>query len=93
MKRVVWIILMITVLIVLLSACSRKDTREPLLYNGRMRYAGTTLDRGISSGYIWIDTEPGVCYIESNTGVFTVLVDRDGKPFIANGWRDWGGEE
>ena len=63
--------------------------KEPLMYQGRMKYAGISVDRGFRSGYIWIDTETGVCYMESFNGVFTVMVDREGKPFIANGWRDW----
>ena len=63
--------------------------KEPLQYSGRMKYAGKSIDHGIQGGYLWIDTETGVCDLESNTGVFTVMVDREGKPFIANGWRDW----
>lgn len=88
MRRMVWIALAVMVMI---AGCGRQE--DPLLYAGRMKYAGRTIDHGIASGYIWIDTDTGVCYLESNTGVFTVMVDRDGKPYIANGWRDYGGEE
>ena len=41
---------------------------------------------------IFIDTETGVCYLDTDTGV-TVMLDHNGKPYIANGWRDWGGDD
>ena len=66
--------------------------KEPLQYKDRMQYAGCTIKDGIETAYIWIDSETGVCYLQSRTGI-TVMVDREGKPFIANGWRDWGGDD
>ena len=39
------------------------------------------------------DRETGVQYLYNiHSGIFTVLVDHDGKPYIANGWRDSDGE-
>lgn len=54
--------------------------RAPKQYDNRMKYAG---------GHVWIDTETGVCYLEGRTAV-TVMVEQDGTPYIANGWRDYG---
>lgn len=37
------------------------------------------------------DRDTGVQYLmNTHTGDFTVLVDKDGKPYLANGWRDVG---
>lgn len=36
------------------------------------------------------DRDTGVQYLmNTNTGTCTVLVDKDGKPYLANGWRDY----
>ena len=36
------------------------------------------------------DRDTGVQYLmNTHTGNFTVLVDKDGKPYLANGWRDY----
>lgn len=36
------------------------------------------------------DRDTGVQYLmNTHTGDFTVLVDKDGKPYLANGWRDY----
>lgn len=36
------------------------------------------------------DRDTGVQYLmNTRTGGFTVLIDKDGKPIIANGWRDF----
>ena len=36
------------------------------------------------------DRDTGVQYLmNTHTGNFTVLVDKDGKPIVANGWRDY----
>ena len=39
--------------------------------------------------YRIVDTETGVQYISVPNGGTCVIVDRDGKPLIANGWRDY----
>ena len=51
--------------------------------------------RMIESGAGWavyVDTETGVEYY-SSAFKLVVLVDHNGKPYIANGWRDWGGDD
>lgn len=75
--------------VLILTGCGKEQAKEedmaPLPYEERMQYAGD---------YIWIDTETGICYWQMNPkGDATILIDREGKPFIANGWRDFGGEE
>ena len=55
--------------------------RAPKQYEHRMKYAG---------GDVWIDTETGVCYWTTYKGGTCVMVNQDGTPFIANGWRDNG---
>lgn len=42
---------------------------------------------------IYVDTDTGVCYLWAYHGGFTVMVDHTGKPYIANGWRDWGADD
>lgn len=68
-------------LALLVTGCGHRAPRQ---YDGRMKYAGTS---GVTS--IYIDTETGVCYLGAN-GHYTVMVNQDGTPFIANGWRDNG---
>lgn len=73
---VIWAVLMIALLV----GCGAVN-REPREYEGRMKAAGNG---------IWIDTETGVCYFGTNRGGYTVIVNQDGTPYIANGWRDYG---
>ena len=65
-------------MIALLVGCGSVN-REPREYASRMKYAGDG---------IWIDTETGVCYLKLGYGQ-CLLVNQDGTPYIANGWRDY----
>ena len=38
---------------------------------------------------IYVDTDTGVCYLRGTSGGYCVMVDHNGNPYIANGWRDW----
>ena len=39
------------------------------------------------------DRDTGVQYLmNTHSGTFTVLIDKDGKPYLANGWRDYDGK-
>ena len=40
--------------------------------------------------YRIVDTDTGVQYLSVPNGGTCVIVDRDGKPLIATGWRDYG---
>ena len=79
MKKVIVALLLA---VMMLCGCTRSDA-DPLPYMNRMKYAGDD---------IYIDTETGVCYWKNGQHVI-ILVDRHGDPYIANGWRDWGGDE
>ena len=70
------IIVLLTAL--MLTGCG---SRPPKQYENRMKYAG---------GNVWIDTETGVCYLKVSYSGVCVMVNQDGTPFIANGWRDNG---
>lgn len=74
-RKVIALILVATVL--LFVGCG---DRAPKQYDDRMKWEG---------GYVWTDTETGVCYLGA-MGHYTVMVNADGTPFIANGWRDEG---
>ena len=81
MKKVI-VTLLLAVMV--LTGCQRESgSSDPLPYMNRMKYAGDD---------IYIDTETGVCYWKTGSFV-TMLVDHNGDPYIANGWRDWGGDE
>lgn len=71
-----------------MTGCGATAPRSPKQYEGRMKYAGTSR-HGANWIRIWIDTETGICYAESAYGGITILVNHDGTPFVANGWRDY----
>ena len=97
-NTIVLIFTMLSLIIfaVWVSGCGKGVTKPPMMYEGRMRLVGKS-GRSYKSGdahrvdntYIWVDTETGVCYLETGTGGICVLVDHNGKPFVANGWRDY----
>ena len=58
--------------------------RAPKQYDNRIKYAG-----GDSVHQVLIDTETGICYLKTTYGGVCVMVNQDGTPFIANGWRDY----
>lgn len=39
--------------------------------------------------HIYTDLETGVQYLRVESGGVCVMVDKDGKPYLANGWRDY----
>lgn len=75
----------IAFLMVALILCGCGD-RAPRLYDNRMKIASNG-----TFHTILIDTETGVCYLTSYKGGTCVMVNQDGTPFIANGWRDYEG--
>ena len=40
--------------------------------------------------HIIMDTETGICYMVNEAGGITPLLNQDGTPYVANGWRDDG---
>lgn len=78
MKRIIAALL----LALLLAGCGTPEDH-------RMR----TLERTAEYS-ILVDTDTGVCYIRNaGAGGYCVMVDHNGNPYIANGWRDWGGDD
>ena len=66
-------------------SCGKKTAAadQPKQYEDRFVHAG-------NSGYLhtYIDTETGICYAVTGKGAICVMLDHDGKPYVANGWRD-----
>lgn len=77
-RKVIALILVAAVL--LFVGCG---DRAPKQYEGRMKYAG-----GNAVYEVLIDTETGICYLKTTFGGVCVMVNQDGTPFVANGWRD-----
>lgn len=72
---VLWAVLMIAPLV----GCGAADDTRP----ERMRIERYDEYR------IYTDRDSGVQYLSRGESL-VVIVDRDGKPLIANGWRDYG---
>lgn len=75
-------VIALIIVALMLTGCGNRAPRQ---YDGRMKTAG--------KGFDWevlIDTETGVCYLTTYKGGTCVMVNQDGAPFIANGWRDNG---
>lgn len=69
-------VLIVILMALLLTGCQKPD-------EGRIR----VIREGEHE--IYIDTETGVCYLHTSYGGLCVMVDRNGNPYIANGWRDY----
>lgn len=71
---------------VVLSACGR--TRPDAFDNpNRFRIEAGGNSVGVA---LVTDRDTGVQYLmNTHTGAFTVLIDKDGKPYLANGWRNY----
>ena len=92
------VVLVLIIMVVWLSGCGNAKAatvNNPRQYDDRMKLIGRSWsgakETAINDIYIWVDTETGVCYIAKYEGGITVMVDHDGKPFVANGWRDYEG--
>ncbi len=71
---------------ILLAGCGR--TRPDAFDNpNRFRVEAGGNNVGVA---LVTDRDTGVQYLmNTHTGAFTVLIDKDGKPYLANGWRDY----
>lgn len=75
-------VVLLCIVIVLCGAVFESEevsARSPQLYVNRMKYVGSS---------IYVDTETGICYLHGS-GAYTLMLDHDGMPFVANGWRDY----
>ena len=71
---------------IMLSACGRA---RPDAFDNPTRFR---IEAGGSSIGVALvtDRDTGVQYLmNTHSGTFTVLIDKDGKPYLANGWRDY----
>lgn len=86
MKRT---ILLLTLAALILSGCGRTIKGADAFDNPtrfRIESGGSSIGVALVT-----DRDTGVQYLmNTHTGTFTVLVDKDGKPWLANGWRDYG---
>lgn len=79
MKRIIATIL----LALMLAGCGKRET--PYFYEeSSCRF---TVIESQADYKIVVDTQTGVEYL-MRYGNTTVLVDQNGQPYIANGWRD-----
>ena len=84
-------ILFLLIVAMYISSCGKEE--QPMQYKDRMKFAGWSYPESPSKQVgVWIDTETGVCYCGAN-GKLTMMVDHDGKPFVANGWRDFSSDD
>ena len=99
MAKVIWTILKGAVYLTVIAAsmaliiyaccsCGKKTTAaaadQPKQYDGRWKNAGNDYFL-----HTYIDTETGICYAVTTKGGICVMLDHDGKPYVANGWRDY----
>ena len=73
----------VAILIALACLLMGCGDRAPKQYDDRMKYAGKGFDYAVL-----IDRETGVCYLKTSYGGLAVMVNQDGTPYVANGWRD-----
>ena len=87
MKRV---IILTAIMVAVLTACGspRLFEKADAIENPnrfRIESGGTAIGVALVT-----DRETGVQYLmNTNTGTITVLVDKEGNPYLANGWRDY----
>lgn len=88
------IVFLALIMFVLLNAtgCGKSDDTEGVYGNYFTEESSPrfTVIESRPSYNIGVDTQTGVEYLFTSKGNVTVLVDQEGKPYIANGWRDYG---
>lgn len=84
------ILMALIVAVMLLSGCAKVENAEPT------NVSRFKLLESSGSWYVVVDRDTGVMYAVSggiyNQGIFTVLVDADGKPLIWEGTTEKTGE-
>ena len=94
MKKKIDIVTIVTILLGILLAvlvifCVRGCSRQNDALNNSERFILESGGNNIGLALV-TDKETGVQYLYNvHSGVFTVLLDHDGKPYIKNGWRDY----
>lgn len=72
--------------VLLFVGCGSTD-ESPFFHEGSSKRFNTIESQ--LSYKVWVDTQTGVEYLMTEYGNVTVLVDKDGNPLLANGWRDY----
>lgn len=80
------IIIVVLLILLFLSGCG-STYESPFFYEGSSGRFNVIESQ--PSYTIAVDTQTGVEYLMTKYGKVTVLVDKDGKPLLANGWRDY----
>lgn len=81
------IIILAALLAVILSGCGSTLKADAFDNPNRFRVEAGGNNVGVA---LVTDRDTGVQYLmNTHTGAFTVLIDKDGKPYLANGWRDY----
>ena len=81
-------IILAMLLAVILSGCGSTLKQADAFDNpNRFRVEAGGNNVGVA---LVTDRDTGVQYLmNTHTGSFVVLIDKDGKPYLANGWRDY----
>ena len=70
---------------ILLAGCGRT---KPDAFDNPTRFRIEAGGNSVGVALV-TDRDTGVQYLmNTHSGTFTVLLDKDGKPYLANGWRD-----
>lgn len=83
---IIAVLFVVLLILLFLSGCGSTD-ESMFFYEGSSSRFNTIESQ--FSYTVWVDTQTGVEYLMTNHGNVTVLVDKDGKPLLANGWRDY----
>ena len=81
MKAIIAILLIVLIVLYFMAGCGMAEESESRFQ--------VSANRGMYSVYRIVDMETGVQYLTVNNGGTCVIVDKDGNPYLANGWRDY----
>jgi len=87
MKRIRKSMAICLLIVIALLTCSCGAITEENIPNHRMGIEYH--EEALRSYYILTDLETGVQYLSVPNAGTCVVVDHEGKPYIANGWRDY----
>lgn len=89
-RRIAAIIAVLTIILIVLlivAGCGKTETETDYFFLEESSPRFTVLER--QAGYtITVDIQTGVEYLWTSKGNVTPLIDHEGRPFLANGWRD-----
>lgn len=84
---IIGILAIILIVLLIISGCGKAEPAPYYFYEGESpRF--TVIERG-TDYTIAVDTQTGVEYLWTQKGNVTTLINHEGKPYLANGWRDY----